>query len=170
MVIFCRQQDVSHMQNSQGLGQTEKTRTTDACVSLCLCIQALTSIVVIVRVVLKRVSVTLIDGRVLSMDSPSSECHRPIYKPTHTRIQTKNQSPSPSAGKGQQKQSVLNFLPSHYRRIGVTFRQGGRSLRCEARRQGNSERNAGGNENNVLGSWRHVHRACVQSEATECIH
>lgn len=93
-----------------------------------------------------------------------------LQSDTHTYRQTKNQSLSPSAWKDQQKQSVLNFLPPHYRRIGVTFRQGGRSLCCQARWQGNSIRNARGNKNNVLGFWRHVHRSCVQSEATECIH
>ena len=54
---------------------------------------ALTNIVVMVRVVLKRVSVTLIDGSFFSMDSPSSECHRPICKQsarahTHTHTHT----------------------------------------------------------------------------------
>ena len=53
----------------------------------------LTNIVVMVRVVLKRVSVTLIDGSFLSMDSPSSECHRPIcgesvHAYTHTHMHT----------------------------------------------------------------------------------
>lgn len=74
-------------------------------VRVCVCERTvvLTNIVVMVRVVLKRVSVTLIDGSVLSMDSPSSECHRPICKDgTHTQTRkhthTRSRSVTNSVG------------------------------------------------------------------------
>ena len=54
----------------------------------------LTNMVVMVRVVLKRVSVTLMEGSFLSMESPSSECHWPICKgsmDTHTHTHTHTQ-------------------------------------------------------------------------------
>lgn len=66
-------------------------------VGVCCRDGSLTRIVVIVRVVLKRVSVTLINGSFLSMDRPCSECHWPICKgdmdthrdtPTHTHRHT----------------------------------------------------------------------------------
>lgn len=143
----------------------------------------LTNIVVIVRVVLKRVSVTLIDGSFFSMDSPSSECHRPICKEsthtyTHKLIQT-DQSLSPSAEKGQQKQFVLDCLPLLLKRISMTFTKD-----CIGQKQSSGQmttvlrygykkkvsETAGGNKDNMCGSLRSERRACVQSEETECIH
>lgn len=76
-----------------GVKQRKWWLLTLVCVFVCAIVSVsnvvLTNIVVMVSVVLKSVSVTLIDGSVLSMDSPSSECHRPICNySTHTRAHT----------------------------------------------------------------------------------
>lgn len=64
----------------------------------------------IVRVVLKRVSVTLIDGSFFSMDSPSSECHWPICEEsTHTYT---DQLVTSVVGKGKRDFGGAFSLPS----------------------------------------------------------
>lgn len=84
MAVVCQPQNVIHTLSSQEVNATDEHWCAYTSVLQCT---ALTSIVVMVRVVLNRVSVTLIDGSFFSMDSPFSECHRPICK-THTHTNT----------------------------------------------------------------------------------
>lgn len=92
MVITCVPQS-GHIQIRQELSKENWWALTRARARLCVSGSAgvLTKIVVMMSVVLKSVSVTLIDGSAFSMDSPSSECHRPICKDsactnTHTHF------------------------------------------------------------------------------------
>lgn len=99
-----------------------------------------------VRVVLKRVSVTLIDGSVLSMDSPSSECHRPIWKDSKcTNISVTNSISC-------KRRSVLRCLPFLWRKICLTFPEDGAGQRESGDARAKVVAAARGNKDNTCGA------------------